>query len=165
MQAQTPAPHPSPELQKLHVFVGHWAGEVEFKPGPWGPGSNAVIEETGQMILGGHFLQIQDTWKGSSQQALWIIGYDPTNQNYSATAYFSGGDTLSGTITCDGNVWSFASKKKISLGGAQYSIRLILTPAADRMSRLDRTEVSPDDKTWLPFDAEKWTKVKTASKK
>ena len=165
MQAQTLAPKPDPDLQKLHVFVGHWTGEVEFKPGPWGPGSKAVIEETGHMILGGHFLQVQDTWKGSSQQSLWIIGYDPANKNYSTPAYFGGGDTLSGTITCDGNVWSYTSTKKISLGGKQYSMRLALTPAPDRMNRLDKIEVSPDDKTWLPFDEEKWTKVKPAPKK
>ena len=165
MQAQTAAPQPDPDLQKLHVFVGHWTGEVEYKPGPWGPGSKAVIEETGQMILGGHFLQIQDTWKGSSTQSLWIIGYDPTNKNYPTTEYSSSGHTMSGTITCDGKVWSYTSAKKISLGGTQYSIRLTLTPAADRMSRLDKAEVSSDDKIWLPFDEEKWTKVKPASKK
>jgi len=33
------------------------------------------------------------------------------------------------------------------------------------MSRLDKVEVSPDDKTWLPSDEEKWTKVKPTPKK
>jgi hypothetical protein len=165
-QAQTAAPKPGPELQKLHVFVGHWTAEVEYKPGPWGPGSKAVIEETGHMILGGHFLQVQDTEKGSSQQALWIIGYDPANKSYPTTSYYSSDGTITtGTVTCDGNIWSYTTTKKISLGGKQYSMRFTLTPAADGMSRLDKIEVSPDDKTWLPFDEEKLTKVKATSKK
>jgi len=164
VQAQTASPQPGPELQKLHVFVGHWTGEVEYKPGPWGPGSKTVFEETGQMILGGHFLQVQDIVKGS-QQDLWIIGYDPANKNYPTASYGIDGGIMAGTVTCDGNVWGYTSAKKISLGGTQYAMRFILTPAADGMSRLDKVEVSPDDKTWLPFDEEKWTKVKPAPKK
>jgi len=165
VQAQTPAPKPDPDLQKLHVFVGRWTGDVETKAGPWGPGGKAAVLETGQMILEGHFLQVQDTWKGSPQQSLWIIGYDPANSHYSTTAYSSGGDTLSGTITCDSNVWSYTSTKKISLGATLYSMKFTITLAADGMSRVDKIEVSADEKTWLPFTDEKWTKVKPAPKK
>ncbi len=164
-QAQTANPKPDPDLQKLHVFVGHWTGDVEFKPGPWGPGSKAVVEETGQMILGGHFLQVRDIWKESSQQSLWVLGYDPANKIYPTTGYSSDGGIMTGTVTCNGNIWSYTSAKKISLGDTQYSMRFTLTPAADGMSRLDKIEVSPDDKTWLPFDEEKWTKVTPPSKK
>ena len=34
MQAQAPAPKPDPEVKKLHVWVGHWTYEGEYKPGP-----------------------------------------------------------------------------------------------------------------------------------
>jgi len=165
VQAQAPAPKLGPEIQKLQVFVGHWTGEVEFKPGPWGPGSKDVVEEAGQAILGGHFLQVRDIGKRSSQQSLWIIGYDPAKKNYPITGYSSDGGIMMGTGICDGNIWSYTMTKKIPLGGTEYSIRITLTPAADGMRRLDKVEVSPDDKTWLPFDEEKWTKVKPTSKK
>jgi len=34
LRAQTSAPKPDPELKKLHVLVGHWTYEGEYKPGP-----------------------------------------------------------------------------------------------------------------------------------
>lgn len=39
VQAQAPVPKPGPEIRKLHVLVGHWTYEGEYKPGPLGPGA------------------------------------------------------------------------------------------------------------------------------
>lgn len=131
-QSQAPAPQPDPEFKKLQVVVGRWIEDGEYKAGPWGrPGSKSVFEETGQMILGGHFLQVQDIVKGSPQD-LWIIGYDPANKNYPAASYGIDGGIMPGTVTCDGKVWGYTSAKKISLGGTQYAMRFILTPGRRR---------------------------------
>src|SRR5207245_5730454 len=56
LRAQTSAPKPDPELKKLHVLIGHWTYEGEYKPGPLGGGSKVKGVWDARMILGGFFL-------------------------------------------------------------------------------------------------------------
>ena len=155
LQAQTPAIEPSPGLQKLHVFVGDWKGDVETKPGPWGPGDKwPPMLSTNEMILGGLFLQIHERWEDSSHQDLFIVGFDPDKRNYPSSVYMDDGEILQGIMTCDGNAWRFTPTRKISFEEDQYST---MTLAEDGMSRIDKMEISLDDKTGMPFEEGKWT--------
>ncbi len=165
MQAQTPAPQPGPELQKLHVFVGHWTGQGERKAGPWGPGSQYTFEETDEMILDGLFLQTRATLKDANGEhhLLLFEGYDPDNKNYPTIVLSSSGKMSSGTTTCDGNTWTFT--RKSSIGGKNYALRLTMAFASDLMSVVQKDEVSYDGATWEPVGGTKFTRVSPAPKK
>ena len=43
-------------MKKLHVLIGHWTYEGEYKPGPLGGGSKVKGVWDARMILGGFFL-------------------------------------------------------------------------------------------------------------
>ena len=80
MQAQAPAPKPDPEVKKLHVWVGHWTVEGEYKPGPFGPSGKGSGESTGRMILNGFLFERRT--KGKTPAVIlssWIsAGTTPT---------------------------------------------------------------------------------------
>jgi hypothetical protein len=165
MQAQAQAPKPGPEVRKLHVWVGHWTYEGEFKPGPLGPGGKVTGELTGQMILGGFFFQGRWAQKGpvGEARALEITGYDLVSKNFSSEFYFDDGSTVSAVLTISGNTLTWAGK---GLGpGRQYLFKETFTLAADLRSMTDKAEISVDGKTWTPLFERNWTKAKPAAKK
>jgi len=165
MQAQTPAPKPDPELKKLHVWVGHWTYEGEYKAGPLGPGGKFTGEYTGQMILGGFFYQDQEIEKGSMGETrnLGMYAYDPVNKNFAFNSYQNDGSTYSGTLTISGNTWTWAGK--LVVAGKQYLFKDAFTLAPDLMSGTGKAEISVDGNTWTPFFEAKITKAKPAPKK
>jgi hypothetical protein len=165
MQAQTAAPKPDPALRKLHVLVGHWTYEGEYKPGPLGPGGKVTGEYAAQMILGGFFLQGRYTEKGATGEArfLEIDGYDAANKNLTFHLYADDGSTFSGVLTASGNTFTWTGK--LVTGGKQYQIKEPFVCAGDFMSGTQRGEVSADGKTWTPFFEAKYTKAKPAAKK
>jgi hypothetical protein len=79
MQAQAPAPKPDPALKKLSVLVGHWTYEEEWKAGPLGPGGKMTGVYDAHMILGGFFLQAEQTERGAMGEIrnLEVDAYDP----------------------------------------------------------------------------------------
>jgi hypothetical protein len=164
-QAQTPAPKPDPAIKKLHVFVGHWTYEGENKLGPFGPGGKFTGEYTGQMTLGGFFLQGRWTEKGpgGETRGLEIDGYDLVNKNFSSEAYMDEGSRFSGVLTVSQNTYTWAGK--FILAGKQYLFKQTFILAADLTSATDKDEISVDGKTWAPSREAKWTKTKPAPKK
>ena len=45
--AQTP-PKPGPELQKLHVWVGHWTVDVDLRRDRWAPAARSPPNTMGR---------------------------------------------------------------------------------------------------------------------
>ena len=163
LQAQ--APKPDPEVKKLHALVGHWTYEGEYKPGPLGPGGKITGVYDARMILGGFFLQAQETEKGAmgKTQNLEIDAYDPVNKNFVSNLYQSDGTKFSGTLTISGNTITWAGTWVI--GGKGYQFKEPLVLAGDSMSGTAKGEVSADGKTWVPLFEGKFVKVKAAAKK
>jgi len=149
MQAQIPAPKPAPELKKVGVFwAGHWTYEGEYKAGPLGPGGKITGELTGEMILGGFFIEFRWTEKGAAGEThgLEIDKYDPVKQNYLTSEYHDDGSTASGAYTFNGNTCAY--KGKFVVGGKQYMAKNTIVFAADLMSYTSKGEISADGKTW-----------------
>ncbi len=165
MQAQAPAPKPDPELKKLHIWVGHWTFDGEQKPGPLGPGGKFTGEFTGQMILGGFFLQARWVEKGAlgETRSLEVVGYDPVNKNIFSRGYQDDGSTWSGMVGFSGSTLTFTGK--LVFAGRQYPIRATYIFAADLASATRKEEISVDGKTWITSSESIWTKVKPAAKK
>jgi len=164
VRSQTTSLKPSPEIQKLHAFLGHWNGEGEVKSGPWGPEHKVTTDETVEMILGGFFLQIRGTVREPFREVLWIVGYDPLNKNYPATRYAGDGSITTGTLAVDGSTWTFASAGKVSVAGKQYLIRQTMTLAADLRSWTEKRELSEDGNTWITIAEAKATKIESTTK-
>jgi hypothetical protein len=165
MQAQAPAPKPAPEVKKLHVAVGHWMAEGEQKPGPLGPGGKFTGEANVRMILGGFFLQNQQSGKvaGVETRLLEIDGYDPVNKNFSSEFYLDDGSRFSGVLTITGNTWTYAGK--FIAAGKEYPYKATFVAAPDLTSWTYKDQLSPDGKTWTPLYELKFTKVQPPAKK
>jgi hypothetical protein len=157
--AQTP-PKPDPELQKLHVWVGHWTVELDLKAGPLGPGGKIGAEYDGEMILGGFFFQGRWKEKGvlGEYRAFEIIGYDPVNKNYPCSWYQDNGTITSGALTILGNIQTWEGGKYL-LGGTPYLFRDTFVFSPDGLSVTEKAEVSADGKTWMTFWDGKYAKT------
>jgi len=164
-QTQTTAPKPDPEVKKLHALVGRWTYDGEYKPGPLGPGGKITGVWDARMILGGFFLQEQQTEKGTEGELrnLGIEAYDPANKNFTSNWYQSDGSVLTGTLTIKGNTVTWAGT--MFAAGKQYQLREPLVLAEDSMSGTAKGEISADGKTWVPFFEGKFVKAKPAVKK
>jgi hypothetical protein len=164
VSAQLP-PKPGPELQKLHVWVGHWAVELDLKAGPLGPGGKIGAEYDGEMILGGFFFQGRWKEKGvlGEYRAFEIIGYDPVNRNYPCNWYQDNGTITSGALTIVGNTQTWEGGKYI-LGGTPYLFRDTFVFSPDLMSVTETAEISADGRTWMTFWDGRYTKTAPASK-
>jgi Protein of unknown function (DUF1579) len=145
--------------------VGHWTYEGEYKPGPLGPGGKVTGVYTERTILGGFFLQGQETEKGAMGETHWleIDGYDPVNKNLTFNGYISDGSRYSGTFIVDGNTVTWTGKFLVE--GKEYPFKEPFVLAPDKMSGTAKAEISADGKTWTPFFEGKFVKAKPAAKK
>jgi len=161
MQAQAPAP----AVKKLLPLVGHWTYEEEDKPGLLGPGGKSSGEYIAQMILGGFFMQGVEKEKGATGKtlALGIEAYDPSIKNFTSNWYYSDGTVFSGTLTANGNTFTWAGK--LVVAGKQHLMKEPCVISPDLMSGTITEEISVDGKTWVPAAVAKIAKVKPVPKK
>jgi hypothetical protein len=157
--AQTSAPKPDPALQKLQALVGHWTYQGEYKAGPLGPGGKITGVYDCRPILGGFFLQAEETEKGAEGEThnIEIDGYDPVSKNFTFQGFQSEGSTWSGVILVAGNTMRWDGKYVIA--GKPYLIKADFTLAPNSMSGVEEMKISADGgKTWVPFLSAKWSK-------
>lgn len=139
-QAQYSSPTPPPELKKWDVWIGDWALSGTAKDTPTGHEYNVKWSLHERWILGGFFVQVDQTWKGDGQvlHSLEILSYDPIKKIHTSSGFSSDGSTWTLTATFDGatvteqsasngpdgqattchTTWIFSSDRK-SLSGTQ----------------------------------------------
>jgi len=156
LQAQTPAPKPGPEQQKLNIWVGDWTYEGENQATPLGPAGKYVGKQTVRPILGGFFVE----WHGEDRFSSWyeVDGYDALNKRFFWTGFGNDGNVSSVAYTIEGTKVEYSGT--VILGEKQYKIRGTATFAADFMSFVDKRELSVDGQTWMPNFQSKSTKTK-----
>jgi len=157
---------PSPELNKLASYVGHWRYEGESKPRASGTAGKFAGFATGKMILQGFFLEWQ--WKDQgptvgTQQGFEIESYDAANKNYTSYTFVDDGSWCTGSWTVDGNKHSYSGK--CSDKGKQYLSRVTEEFTPDLMTFVQKAESSLDDNKWYSSYEATYTKIKAASKK
>lgn len=165
-QAQTAAPKPDPEIQKMSLFVGHWKLEAEAKPAPVGSAPGKIKDEWfGRMTLGGFFFErrVKGTGPKGDFEFLDIDWYDPVTKSLRYAVYSNNGHVDSGLFEVTGNVSTVRSKE--TAGGKEYQVRRTYTYAPDGMSMDYKTEYSPDGQTWTTSVEGKATKVEPNPKK
>jgi len=162
--AQTAAPKPGPEHQKVAVFIGHWTYEGEYKAGPL-TGGKFKGEYNAQMILGGFFVQGQwvENGPGGEVKGFETFGYDSANKNYAQSQYQDDGSVGAGVFIVNGNTWNYLGK--MDAGGNEYRWRMAIVFAADLMSYALKGDISMDGSTWTPLYEAKYIKATPAPKK
>lgn len=153
------APKPGPEHKRLERWVGSWTYTGEEKKTVLGSANSYNGTATGEMILGGFFLQIRYAEKNffGGESGMQILGYDAVKKQYVSNEFDSEGSVASGTMTWVGDDWT--ETDLAVKDGKNLQIRCT-GKFAGTTSLTTTCELSEDNKTWVPYYAEKWTKVK-----
>lgn len=164
-RAQTAAPRPDPAWKKLHVLIGHWTYEGEYKPSPFGPGSKVQGVWDARMILGGFFLRedVSERLDSGESHALGIESYDPASKQFITNWYQSDGSWYAGTLTVAGNTVVWAGP--MDFAGKHYLFRETFVCSPDFTAGTSTREFSADGKTWTAFWDAKFVKSKPAGNK
>ena len=168
LQAQTPAPKPGPEHQKLNIWVGDWTFEGEAQATPLGPAGRFAGKSTVRPILNGFFVEFRGESKGPKDpggtfRSIEVDGYDAVNKRYTWNDFGNDGSANSVTYTIDGTTVTY-SGTALS-GEKQYKIRGTVVFTPDFMSNVEKREVSADGQTWMPVFEGKFVKSKKGSQK
>ncbi len=159
LQAQTPAPKPGPEHQKLNIWLGDWTFESEDQATPLGPAGKFTGKVTARPILGGFFVEWRSeaTGPAGSSQYVEVDGYDGLNKEYTWNGFASDGSVHSVSYTIDGPTVSYSGV--VRLKDKAYKIRGTAVFGADLESYVEKRELLLDGKTWVPQFQGKFTKI------
>lgn len=165
MQAQTAAPKPDREFQKLNFLVGRWIEEGEYKAGPWGPAVKIRGEWRYEFLLNGFVLQGHCTEKSAEGVVnyLEIDEFDNVTMKIADSVAGDDGSRLSGNIVFSGKTPAWVGT--FVIGGKPYQFREPFELSADLKSGTARGEFSEDGKTWAPFFEGTFTKLESPPKK
>lgn len=139
-QGQTSNPTPPPEIKKWDVWTGDWTLSGMAKDAPNGAEYKVDWYLHEHWILGGFFMQVDQTWKGNGPElhSLEILSYDPVRKVHIGSGFASDGSKWSltamfndatlietgesrgpdGQLTKCQTTWNF-SKDRMALSGVQ----------------------------------------------
>ncbi len=150
LQAQTPKGSPDPDGRAL--WIGEWTLTGTGKSAPEQPEYGLTCRLHGRLILGGHFVQIDQVWKasGPEQHALEILSYDPSNKSYNSQGFLGNGSTWVATATFDGRTYAEEGTTKTPDGKA-VRFRCTWTFSPDRMAVDGAEEIEQGGARWTSF--------------
>lgn len=148
--AQTQAPTPAPEAQKLEVFAGSWTLTGDLKPGPMGPGGTITENEKCDWMEGRFYLVCHTDLKGSmgSGTGLSILGYSTKDKMYTYREFNSWGEFDDSRGSQEGNTWTWTSDENFNG-----------TPTKGRFTMKITSPTSYDFAFDISQDETKWTTV------
>ena len=150
--AQTPAqaPKPSPEHQRLEVFLGKWTQVGEAQASPYGPAAKLTSTDTYEWMPGGFFmLHRWEAKQGAVDlKGTEILGYDFRNRVYTSHTFDNFGNSGSFKGTVQGNTWTVTGDSEV--GGKLLKERCIAVFANPATSISIKCEYSTDGAKWLP---------------
>lgn len=159
LYAQMAPPTPAPELKKLEMFAGDWAGEGTMTMGPPGtPPSKWTTNSHAEWLEGNFFLiehSDMDLGPMGKGKELSAMGYDPDRKVYTYKAFNSMGEAENSTGTVDGDTWTWRSDEHF--GGTAMKGRFtmkVLSPTSYTL----KFELSQDGTNWMTAMEGKATK-------
>lgn len=136
-------PTPSPQHQRLGVFVGKWTTQGRTKATPSAPAAEIVGTDTYEWLEGGYFLVHRvDVRIGAKQvKALEIIAYDASSETYRTHAFDSQGNYGTYQARVHGAAWTFMGTSE----------RATVVPSDAGTTMTITWERSTDGLSWLPW--------------
>ncbi len=163
--AQTPAPKPGPEQEKLGVLEGEWSIEAQAKDSPSGTEYKRSWTLQDRRILGGFFFEVHHTWKsqGTETTGLEILRYDPSKQHYTSCGFGSDGGSWTATATFKDRIFVISGTSLNVEGKPTGKWRFTWAHSADWMSVSVKGEQEKDGTWWTSLTG-KGVKTKAAPK-
>lgn len=153
---ETPAmPEPTEGHKALEMFVGHWMGQGQMAPGPYGPGGPAQWKEECSWFGDTQFHVVCHS-KGEGPigpiRGLGIMGYDAANDVYKHYGIDSTGWMGDSKGRREGDTWTFEGQEVLE--GKTYYNRYSVT-----MESPSKVSFS-----WsMSEDGESWAEMMTGS--
>ena len=142
---------PSPEIQRLHLFVGKWKTEGETHASADAPAVKVAFMDTYEWMPGKFFLVHRADGQIGNEQlnTLEFIGYDPSSQTYTCHSFDSHGNADLFQANLRDHTWTIEGK----------SARFTGVFACTGNTLTGQWEQSSDGLNWLPWMDVKLTKV------
>jgi hypothetical protein len=152
-QGQSPNPTPPPEIKKWAVWTGDWALSGMAKDRPDGPEYKVDWYLHEHWILGGFFMQVDQTWKGNGQElrSLELLSYDPFRKIHTSSGFSSDGSTWSLTATFD-NATVIENGESRGPDGQLTRCQTTWMFSNDRLALSGRQECEQNGVRWRAID-------------
>jgi hypothetical protein len=159
--AQTPAPQPGPEHQKLAGLVGSWTTEGEVNENPLGPAEKWSGKITSEWFSGNFAVvrHVDEKYSVSGEDhTLEVIAYDGTAKTYTWYAVDNQGWTGLAKASISGDV--LTAVWEIQAKGKTYKVRGTLKGlGSDRLTYMQ--DYSEDGTAWKTYLHSTDTRVKS----
>jgi hypothetical protein len=151
--AQSRAPAPSAAALERDLLVGDWTMTGMARDSPTEPEYPVTWKLHGRRILGGAFVQVDQTWKGKGPVAhsLEIIAYDAVTRTHSTFAFSDDGSRWVGTATYSDDGTLVETGTTTGADGKVTKWRDTYVYSADRMSVTGTEEAEKDGVRWTTF--------------
>jgi hypothetical protein len=158
-------PQPSSAPRNEDILVGDWTMVGTAKDSPTGPEYQVTWKLHGRRILGGAFVQVDQTWKGTGPEshAMEIIAYDPATRTHSTFAFSDDRSRWVGTAAYGDDGTLVETGTTTDADGKVTKWRDVYVYSADRMSVTGTEEAEKDGVRWTTFTV-KGTKARSPKK-
>jgi len=146
--AEPAMPEPTPEHEKLGMWVGEWAGKGEMQPGPYGPGGPMSWTENCFWFGDAGFNVVcksEGTGPMGPMKGLGIMGYDPAKEAYVHFGIDTYGWMGQSKGTLSGKNWTFHSKE--TMEGKTFHSRFTMEWVSATKMKF-QWEMSEDGESW-----------------
>lgn len=163
--AQEASPKPSPEIQKMGIFLGKWHLEEEGEATPFGPAGKSTMETEIRFMHDGFFMEETGKGKGSdgSSSTYTILYYYDTPEKTLQSFYYGSHGTAVRTVgALEGNAWKNQWSQQFK--GKDYKCKGVSTVSPDGKEFTYEWSYSEDGGTWKRMLRGTATKVADAPK-
>jgi hypothetical protein len=147
------------------ILIGDWTMVGTAKDSPTGPEYKVTWTLHGRRILGGAFIQVDQTWKGKGPEshAMEILQYDPATRTHTTYAFSDDRSHWVGTAAYGDDGTLVETGTTTDADGTVTRWRDVYVYSADRMSVTGTEEAEKDGVKWTSFTV-KGTKAKVPKK-
>lgn len=159
VMAETPAPKPGAEHQKLHYYLGRWSIKSDSKASPFGPAGKNSGTQVVEVGPGGFTIVFRSNIRTPAGpiQGLGLMGYDVGDKAYTYYGCDSTGDCGSGKGTIQDKTWSWTTEDRV--GGKVIKGHFTLDETS-ATSYTYKYEMQGDDGAYSVVEEGKATKSK-----